>query len=331
MNQHVSADVIVIGAGITGLTAANVVARSGASVIVLDQGHDIGGRMASHSLKLDSGASVTVDHGAQFFTAKGLRFRNEVAGWLRAGHVKRWFRTASSRDPATRFCGVPSMRAVPDYLARALDVRLGQCVVSIRREAGGWVVANDAGATLSSPHLIVTAPLPQALALMHGVIAPESEWARASRGDNPVFAPCVTGVFVLNGPSGLSFPGGAHIRESLVNWVCDNSIKGVSGNVHVVTAHAVPAFSSRWWTESQQALGDELTLDVERRVDSKIVQSVFHGWRHSLALCTLPGVCGVVHDKSSLVLAGDAFVSPKVEGAFESGTEAGLFVVSRLR
>lgn len=55
-------DVIVVGAGLAGLTAARELKRSGASVLVLESRDRVGGRV--HSYRLEGG--LTLDLGAQF-------------------------------------------------------------------------------------------------------------------------------------------------------------------------------------------------------------------------------------------------------------------------
>ncbi|MSO32728.1 MAG: FAD-dependent oxidoreductase, partial [Ilumatobacteraceae bacterium] len=57
--------VVVVGAGIAGLTAARALSHAGHSVIVLDKGRSVGGRMATRRI-----GDATVDHGAQFFTVR---------------------------------------------------------------------------------------------------------------------------------------------------------------------------------------------------------------------------------------------------------------------
>ena len=56
---------IVIGAGVRGRIAARTGQANGTSVLVLDEGRGVGGRLATRRT-----ASGVFDHGAQFFTAR---------------------------------------------------------------------------------------------------------------------------------------------------------------------------------------------------------------------------------------------------------------------
>ena len=62
-------DVLVIGAGIAGLTAAAELQRGGRRVLLLDKGRGVGGRLASRRID-----GATFDHGAQFITTRDPRF-----------------------------------------------------------------------------------------------------------------------------------------------------------------------------------------------------------------------------------------------------------------
>lgn len=315
----------------SGLAAAKVASASGASVVLVDKGRGVGGRMSSRRIELDDGRTAHFDHGTQFFTAKGHRFRGEVAKWLREGHVKRWYRNHARNDVATRFCGHPRMSSVPKRMAEGLDVRLEQSVTSVERDDGRWQVMLDGGDMLTARAVVVTAPLPQAVKLLHHVLPHDSEWRALAVGEEAVFTPCLAAMFVLEGPSGAAFPGAEHVTRSTIRWVCDNQIKGVSPDVPTVTVHASMEFSARWWTEDRQRLQEELTETVQQRLANRILHSAFHGWRYSFARRTLPGQFGLVQNDPPLVLAGDAFVSPKVEGAYQSGSAAGAFIAEALR
>ena len=78
-------DVVIIGAGLSGLVAAHALQRSGSSVLVIDKARSVGGRLATRQI-----GRATLDHGAQFFTVRSPEFRSAVEEWLSAGLVTEW-------------------------------------------------------------------------------------------------------------------------------------------------------------------------------------------------------------------------------------------------
>ena len=86
---------LVVGAGLAGLIAARQLHSSGASVVVLDEGRSVGGRLATRRI-----GDGVFDHGAQFFTVRDAEFGKHVAEWLRAGVVREWCRGFAHMDGA---------------------------------------------------------------------------------------------------------------------------------------------------------------------------------------------------------------------------------------
>ncbi|MBP1654772.1 MAG: hypothetical protein H6Q28_1328 [Bacteroidetes bacterium] len=79
------ADVLVVGAGMAGLSAAAALREAGLSVLTVEKGRGVGGRMASRRV-----GSAVFDHGAQFVTVRDSRFAAVMSEWERRGAAREW-------------------------------------------------------------------------------------------------------------------------------------------------------------------------------------------------------------------------------------------------
>ena len=323
--QHpMQVDVIVIGAGLSGLLAAQTVQAKGARVLVLDKGRGVGGRLATR--RTDEGV---FDHGAQFFTARDSQFRGLVEAWQEAGLVRSWatgFALADGafkRDGENRFCGVTGMTAIPKHLAQGLDVRLNVRVSCVQTGGAGWVVMTEGGERLSAGALLLTPPVPQSLQLLAAgaVSMPER-----IRGDlaHISYAPCLALLAQLAGPSLIPEPGGLWLAGEPISWMADNQRKGVSpGQGAAMTIHAGPQFSQAHGATPEAEVTATLLAVAAPWLGSGPVQTHLHRWRYSLPLRVHPERCLVLRQPAPLIFAGDAFGGPRVEGAALSGLAAG--------
>ena len=321
--------VLVIGSGIAGLMAARVLSDHGLRVTVVDKGRGLGGRMATR--RFDGGV---FDHGAQFFTVRDGRFGRHVVRWADPEVAARWglgfARTGSdvSVDGHTRFRGTSGMTSVPKYLARGLDVH--QCVIVSRivRDGGGWLAVASDGARYEAQALVVTAPVPQALALLADTDGiPDALRTRLAGVE---YQPCIALLMRLEGPSGLPDPGAKTLDDGgVLTWLADNRMKGVSPNHHAVTAHANPVFSADHYGDTDEELLPLMVEAAMPHLGSPIASAQLRRWRYSLPTRTFGEMiascdgCGV-----PLVLAGDGFGGPRVEGAALSGLAAAGHILS---
>ncbi|TVR56678.1 MAG: FAD-dependent oxidoreductase [Gemmatimonadales bacterium] len=141
--------IAVVGAGVAGLSAARVLSDHGLEVTVVDKGRGPGGRISTR----ESSQGWSMDHGAQYFTARDPVFRNHLASWEAEGVVARWegrfVRDAGgSLEPARseeRWVGTPGMRALALHLAEGLEVHTGLRVTELMAatEEGGWLEGMD--------------------------------------------------------------------------------------------------------------------------------------------------------------------------------------------
>ena len=139
-NTH-NPDVLIIGAGLAGLSAANDLQQAGHSVLVVDKGRGLGGRLAGRRI-----GEATFDHGAQFMTARETRFKAAVASWITAGVAAEWYSSYPGQPNGhPRYRGVPTMTAIAKHLAIGLEILRGIRVDNISQQGSEWLANLDNG------------------------------------------------------------------------------------------------------------------------------------------------------------------------------------------
>ena len=107
--------------------------------------------------------------------------------------------------------------------------------------------------------------------------------------------------------------------------VCDNQAKGASAT-RTLTVHATGTYSNDHWDSSDVALVELLTDEAAGLLGWRPDGGVLKRWRYSTPVVVHPeptlSVAG-----GSVVLAGDAFGGPTMEGALRSGLAAAALLV----
>lgn len=301
--------VLVVGAGLSGLVAARSLVEAGHEVTVLDKGRGVGGRLATRRI----GAAV-LDHGAQFFTVRSDEFGAMVGDWVARGVAHEWCRGFSGDGGHPRYVGSQGMTGIAKDLARGLDVRTSHLAFSLEQNAAGWMVVTDDGARHTADAVILTAPLPQSFSLMFSAGLEMPDDLRTIDYDRTLGLLAV----VDSGKHSIAPPGGMQDPDTVFSFIADNRAKGVS-DMHALTFHANPSWSLEHF--------DLDTDDIHARLldaaapwigDAKVIESQPKKWRFATPQRTWPDACWV-HDTGTLVLAGDVFAGPRMEGAALSG------------
>lgn len=314
------AEVVVIGAGLAGLAASQRLIAAGHHVVVLDKGRSPGGRMATRRI-----GGAHVDHGAQFFTVRSDVFAAQAERWGRAGLTRIWSHGFGPEpDGHPRYAATHGMNSLAKDLARGLDVHCERMAFTVRPgRARRWRVVVDDGTAHDADAVIVTCPLPQSYALLveAGVDAPDAllrtEYDRT-----------LALLAVLDGPPSVRSPGGMHTPDTTFGFVADNQAKGISA-VPAITLHANAAWSEAHWDDEPPAALDALQRAAAAWLGSaRVVERHLKRWRFATPRTIWPEPCW--SDRTStIVLAGDAFAGPRVEGAYLSGLAAAARVDER--
>lgn len=323
-------DVLVIGAGMTGLSAGQRLREQGRRVLVLEKARSAGGRMATRRI-----GPGRADHGAQFLTAHTPAFAAALAGWEAAGLIYPWtagYARGSLRPSADatfypRYAAVNGMNHLAQQLAQGLEVRTAVTVQAVRRLAHGWQVEDSAGGSTQASQVLLTAPAPQSLALL---AAGEVALSTADQAALAVIAydPCLVGLFWWQGAALLP-PVGALLRSQHDPfWIADNQQKGISPEATLLTVQSSAAFSRRWWEADDAAALTAIQAGLQEFLDpqGRLVEAQLKRWRFATASTLCPQPFLLPAGLPGLALAGDAFDAAgskvgSVESAFISGQQ----------
>lgn len=320
MNQKES--VLVIGAGISGLLIANALNGSGYQVKVLDKGRGVGGRMSTKRF-----ASGRVDHGAQFFTARGESMKSLVTRSDLTSIIQTWSHGFAKsgqkfqKDGFPRYSCLNGMSSLPKYLAQNLNVEVSCKIESIHETEGGWAAKQENGVEHHSDILINTAPVPQAIEMLEKgkmtLSQPNLDCLKSIQY-NPSFALLLR----LNGPSAIPSPGGLTVENSIVSWIADNSQKGLPtpAGSSLLTIHSTGEFAKTHFETDKHWVESTLLEAAKEYLGADIVESHLHRWKFAQSLQLVePGYLKL--DSSNLgIIAGDGFGGGKVEGAVLSAS-----------
>ena len=323
--------VLIIGAGMAGLTAAQMLKRANCPLLVLDKGRGVGGRMATRRFD-----DARFDHGAQFFTVRNDRFRQWVAEWQAAGIVTEWSHGFAQADGISTgnvhpcYRGSNGMTAVPKYLARHLNVQVQTRVTAVSRESTHWFIHTEAGEQLRGQAIILTPPIPQSLALLDAgqVKLPDNLREDLER---VTYNPCLALMALFAGPSELPNPGGLHLSQGPIAWIADNFQKGISPDGFAVTIHASADYSRRHWQTNSKEIAEALLEAASKWLNRDLVKWELQRWRYSQPTTTFHEPMLHLPGPPALVFAGDAFGGPRVEGAAISGYRAAMSLLSLLQ
>ncbi len=305
----------VIGAGLAGLTAARAL-TSEHDVVVLDKGRSVGGRLATRRI-----GAARLDHGAQFFTARSDEFRSQVDDWLGRGVARVWCHGFAGReDGHPRYVGTTGMNALAKDIASGLDCRTDRLVFALRPGEDGWSIVIDDGTVVEADAVVLTCPVQQSWSLLVQAELDVPEELFRSEYHRTIGL-----LVVLDRASAVPEPGGVQFDPAdganAFGFIGDNQAKGVSP-LPAVTFHATQPWSVDHWDDDTDTLRAALLERASPWIgEANVVEAQVKRWRFAGPVEPWPDPCWT-DEEHRLVLAGDMFAGPKVEGAYRSGLAA---------
>ncbi|MBD1388488.1 FAD-dependent oxidoreductase [Neiella sp. HB171785] len=335
--------VAVIGAGIAGLCAARELQGLGYDVDVFEKSRGRGGRLASKRLSW-----ATVDTGAQYFTARAPRFRQQVKQWLDCGAAQRWTFTPHkmiggqlqlSPDDTERFVGTPNMNSIAHHLAANLKLQLNVTVTAIERRHQNWYLTDHSGAEWGAYQwLVVAIPATQARQLV-------SERMPQAAAQQDALLPCWAVVLATKGSVCPTIQG--VFGDDTVSWLSRLSAKperikpagcddvwllhfSPQYSAQHTQSHCTPASETQRYHQPQQIIADAkawLSKTLAHELDT--VHEYHHFWRYAHFKPSQQQQAPLFDSKQRLAVIGDWCHGGRIEGAYWSAIHAVEQMVSR--
>ena len=325
MTDDVIFELVIIGAGISGLAAARAAHNASQHVVVIDKGRRIGGRVSTRRAD-----GFTFNHGAQFVTASGDDFSAVLQAAATAGALAQWH----IGDDKIAYAGSPTMRDLPAFMGQGLDIRQDMEIASITPQTlssasgasgNGLCLTDKNDGQLLTRKLIITAPAPQTARLLRSI-----EADMAALADSARYAPCWT---VMLGFDTMPIMPALPIRrrDGIIGWAGFEQTRPQVDQTHpAITIQASADWSQHWIEASKDeviaalydALASEAGVDLPRPV-----MSAAHRWLYAKVIqpATIDATIaphGITNADRSIAMAGDWLGGARVEHAYDSGLAA---------
>lgn len=211
-------------------------------------------------------------------------------------------------------------------MAAGLDVKQSVHVETVRRARAGWVLSWPArhsapAGSIAADAVLLSAPVPQSAALLadHTTVPAVS------------YHPTISLLVAIDRPPSIRAPGGLQLDDHPTwSWIADNVAKGTSRRPSVTFHTRSEVAAARLEQDADSLTTDLLSAARPWLQHAEILDVVVHRWRYATPDAPPSQRCWTA-DGGRLVLAGDAFGGPRVEGAFLSGLAAASAIAGAAR
>lgn len=328
---------LVIGAGVSGLSCAREYRRRGGRVLVLERARGVGGRCATRRLH-----GQAVDFGCPFLHARSREYSRvldeldvggRISGWPVEVREPRLACQPEAFVPGHRRIGrAEGVAALPQHLARGLDVRLEHAVASLVHEGGPLRARVSNGETFEAEQVVVALSIAQSLRLVEPLV---SGWDGAAavlermRGVGVVPVLTLIAGWPVDSPE-PGFDAWHPMETTMIGSIYHDSTKRADPLHRVLVVHARPSFSRERLDDDPDAWADDLLWELGELLGPWAARPAWrqaHRWTSGrVRNADLLGQPAVFHPPGGgmLVVVGDAFATTAgVEGAYFSGIATG--------
>lgn len=325
-------DVVIIGAGISGLACAQQLHQVGYKVAVVEKSRGLGGRVATrrlHDTCADLGTCYLKPQAGLFQRfVEVLAQQNVIQVWSDAAYKfnpESQQLTASDRSPL--YIAPKGMSAIARFLAADLEIHLNQRVVEISANAYNWCLqlegSTSASTQITAKAVVVAIPAPQALMLLESTTVP-SVFLDNLRSVE--FAPCISVIAGYGAMHQPTWQAVTVVGDDNLAWIGLDSSKRQDARSPVFVLHSSAKFAEDYLqADDLQPAGKQL-LDRAAKyflpwLDTPEWMQV-HRWRYAFPTLPLEHTALNANTPQPLVCCGDWCGGDRVAAALISGISA---------
>ena len=309
--QHLAKPVLIVGAGISGISCARVLRDQDVPFTIINKGRKLGGRMASKSVR-DSGTKYdgrVFDIGASYFTVSDPEFTKLTESMISAGVVTEWTDTFHVADAQgiggvkvgpMRFTAPKGIRSVVEHLAQGLTIEEGE-ITDLDE-----IVAQDKYSSIA-----LCMPTPQAAKI----------YPQAASISPAQWEPVIAVSFLFDEQIWRDFDGIFVNGDNEITWIAnDGSRRG--DNAPALVVHVHPVLAAHHLLDPQAVIPH--ALRAVQRILGFIESPIWahaHRWTYAKPAEGSTPALPLSHI-GPIRLAGDEFSDrPRVEAAWLSGRD----------
>lgn len=319
----IETDILVIGAGLAGLTLARVLAGHGEKVVVLEKSKSPGGRLSTR--RSDFGS---FDHGAQYLTSRTSGFTSLLNQFSQSGDLAPW--DPKGKDSARPWwVGKPGMSEIGKAMARDLEVEFDTRATRIEKQDRKFLIHTEnrpgIGPDYQASRVVAAIPAPQALELLTPL---DPAFVRLK---NVAMAPCWSAMLAFDTRL-QGIPDLTCGREpDVLSLIARNGSKPArTGETFVL--HATPQWS-REHIESQRDAVRSAMLNAMREqtglggILPDPAHFEIHRWLYALVETPLDQPF-LGNSENTLFACGDWCIGGRAEAAHQSGEALARHIMS---
>ena len=311
--------VIIVGAGLAGLTAGQDLSRAGHDVLILEKARGPGGRTCTRRGQ----ANVRFDHGCQFISSASNQIGSDISDWMKSDLVVPWHPQQAPGSPTPDFAGdhwavgIPTMSAVAKEIAQDLNVLTQWHVHSIERMGQYWCLTEKDGVrSYESDLVILAAPAPQVLRLLGEHSFCEREYINRASYD-PVWSLLIEGPDIPEVP--FEFYGS---QTEPLQWLVAQHARPHRDSARAWVGLASYAWSLEHLEEDHRVVTDALLSSANRLAGVKLSAAAqVHRWRYGVVSDAV-GIPMLADKDQRIIACGDWCLGKTVEHAVQSGHAA---------